>query len=241
MKAGRTTSCVKQPSGLPTGWVGNLFKICCYKKDAIIFYVCYHINAGYHMGKKILLLITLTVGFVFSSFAQSTGFGNFNLGIYGALPLSNMRAIFNEGIGGSLKYEYHLKKYLNFSLESGYETFTLKTTFQDPFNPSTYSYVPIKIGAKYYPLTNLLKSKSNSLYAEFQAGVVMYAQHGGGHTFDYSPGIGYSFKSGFEIGLRYEEWKQNPEVHLKDDFGQTGPFKDPSNFSQLALRIAERF
>ena len=183
--------------------------------------------------KKIILLLAISLGFAFSSSAQNTGFGNFNLGLYGAIPLNNMKNIFNDGIGGSLKYEYHFKSYLNFTMESGYETFGVKGPLQNAYVPSTYSYVPVKWGVKYYPI--------GGLYAEVQAGVVYYTQHGGGSAFDFSPGIGYSFKPGFEIGIRYEEWNQDPEKHIDGDYGQTGPFKVSSNFAQMALRIAERF
>ncbi len=194
--------------------------------------------------KKLILLLAFSTGFIFSAFAQSSGFGNFNLGLYGAEPLKNMRQIFNEGIGGSLKYEYrlgnsnfaknvHFLNNLYINLESGYEAFSLKTKLQDPFNPSTYSYVPIKAGVKYYPYMGL--------YAEGQFGKVLYTQHGGGNSNYYSGGFGYSFNSGFEIGVRYEQWKQTPENHIKDDYGQTGPFAKTSNFSQVAIRLAERF
>ncbi|MDF2430700.1 MAG: hypothetical protein JWP44_331 [Mucilaginibacter sp.] len=190
------------------------------------------------MGKRILLLLALLAGFTLSGFAQSSTIGNFNLGVYGALPLNNMKQIFDAGVGGSLKYEYHLRKFyfiksLDLTLESGYETFAAKVPLQSVEVKSTYGYVPVKIGAKYYILSGL--------YAEMQAGITYYTMHGGGHAFDYSPGIGYSFNSGFEVGLRYEEWKQNPENHIPGQFGQSGPFTTPSNFSQLALRLAERF
>ncbi len=186
--------------------------------------------------KKLILLVVLSIAFVFSSSAQSQNISRFNIGFNGALALNNMNAIFDGGIGGSVKYEFHYKKIkprLYFTAESGYETFFVKQKLQMAYVPSTTSYIPIKGGLKYFIVSRL--------YAEFQAGTVLYTQHGGGSAFDYSPGIGFSFKSGFEIGVRYEEWYQTPEKHLKDDYGITGSFKDPGNFGQLALRIAERF
>jgi hypothetical protein len=191
-----------------------------------------------NMGKRIFLILALSAGFVLSGFAQSSSIGNFNLGVYGALPFKSMNQIFDAGVGGSLKYEYHLKKFhfikrLDLTLEGGYETFASKVSLQSVEVKSTYSYVPVKVGARFYILSGL--------YAEMQAGVAYYTMHGGGSASDYSPGIGYSFNSGFEIGVRYEEWKQYPENHIPGQFGQSGPFIKPSNFSQLALRFAERF
>jgi hypothetical protein len=181
--------------------------------------------------RKIIFLLTLSLGFTFSSFAQSTKTGDFNVGIYGALPLYNMRSIFNEGFGASIKYEYYWQKNLNFTLEGGYEAFGVKTKLQNPVDPSTIGYVPLKLGIKAY--------LSKGFYAEGQLGAVFYCQHGGGDAFDSSCGIGYSFKKGFEMGLRYEQWNQTPQNNI--GYVKAGPFIETSNFGQVALRLAEWF
>ena len=194
--------------------------------------------------KKFLLVLIILGTAVTSSFAQLTGPGNFNLGLYGALPLTNMRPIFNAGVGGSLEYEYKVgslpfKKKPDFlnnlyiTLESGYEIFDVVTKLQNAYVPSTYGYVPVNAGLKYYGF--------KGLYAEFQLGGVYYTQHGGHHAFDYSPSIGYSFKRGLEIGFRYQQWVQRPENHITGDYGQSGPFAKTSDFKQFQLRLAERF
>jgi len=183
--------------------------------------------------KKIIFLLALSLGITFNSFAQTSKFGNFNLGIYGAQPLNNMNALLNVGIGGSLKYEYHFQKDLNFTLEAGYESFGVKTKLQNAYVLSTIAYVPVKVGVKYFLV--------NGFYAEGQLGQAVYCQHGGGGAFDSAGGIGYSFKKGFEIGIKYESWRQEPEKHIEGDYGISGPFKDPANFAQFALRLAERF
>jgi hypothetical protein len=195
--------------------------------------------------KKLILLLSFSLCFAFSSFAQSAGFGKFNLGLDAALPLYNMRQIFGPGIGGSLKYEYNLSNniqslntpfFLNklyLTLGGGYESFPVKTVLQNAYVPSTYSYVPVKIGLKYYAL--------KGLYAEGQYGDVYYAQHGGGKSNDFSYGIGYSFKGGFEFGARFEKWMQTPQNHITGDYGVTGPFAKTADFDQFAIRLAERF
>jgi hypothetical protein len=185
------------------------------------------------MGKALLLVLALSAGIVFGGFAQSTNVSKFNLGLDGALPDGYMTKIFTAGIGGSLKYEYYFKNNIYFTLSGGYEAFSVKSKVQNANIPSTYSYIPVKAGVKYYA--------DKGFYLEGQIGEVAYAMHGGGHTFDYSPGLGYSFNSGFEIGLRYEGWQQKPQNHVVGQFGQTGPFKDIEGFGQVALRLAERF
>lgn len=196
--------------------------------------------------KKVILLFTFSTVFVLKGFSQSdAGFGKFNLGAYGATALWNMRSIFDAGVGGSLKYEYNLSYHINFlkksyvanrifiTLESGFEAFAVKEKLQNANVPSTYTYIPVKIGLKYYALAGL--------YAEAQYGTCNYGDHGGGHAPDYSGGIGYSFKPGFEFGVRYEKWTQFPQNHVYSQYGQTGPFASTSNFSQLAVRLSERF
>jgi hypothetical protein len=181
--------------------------------------------------RKIIFLLTLSLGFTFSSFAQSTKIGDFNVGIYGALPLYNMRSIFDQAIGASLKYEYYWQKDLNFTFEGGYESFVVRTNLQNPLVASTIGYVPLKFGLKAY--------MTKGFYAEGQLGVVVYGQHGGGDAFDSSCGIGYSFKKGFEIGLRYEQWNQTPQNNV--GYVKAGPFVETSNFGQVGLRLAEWF
>jgi hypothetical protein len=200
--------------------------------------------------RKFILFITISVSFVFSSFAQSPGFGRFNAGLDGGVPLYNMRAIFhNPGIGGSLKYEYklnnrdflktHFLNHMNFlnrlyiNISGGYETFSVKLPLQNPYVPSTYSYVPIKAGLKYYVIAGF--------FAEEQFGEVIYIQHGGGDSNTHAPGIGYTFHSGFEIRVGYEYWRQAPENHIPGDYGQSGPFATTANFRQFGLRLSERF
>jgi len=186
--------------------------------------------------KKAVLLTVLLAGCVFSSFAQSQNISKFNIGFDGAKALNGMNSIFGAGIGGSVKYEFHPKtisKPLYVTLEAGYESFFVKSPLQNAYVPSTTNYVPIKVGLKYYVL--------NGLYGEVQVGTSIYTQHYGGSAFDFSPGIGYSFPSGFEVGLRYEEWYQTPESHIRDDYGTSGSFKNAGTFAQLALRVAERF
>ncbi|HEY5328152.1 MAG TPA: hypothetical protein VIJ27_14210 [Mucilaginibacter sp.] len=195
--------------------------------------------------KKLILLFSFSLFFSFGCLAQSAGVGKFNLGLDAALPLYNMRSIFGPGIGGSLKYEYNLSNKFHFlnkpyflnklyvTLGSGYESFPVKTVLQNAYVPSTYSYIPVKFGLKYYAL--------NGLYAEGQDGTVFYTQHGGGSSNDFSFGAGYSFKGGFEFGARFERWRQTPQNHETGDYGQTGPFTNVSNFRQIAIRLAERF
>jgi len=183
--------------------------------------------------KKFLLALLILGGSVLCSHAQTVSAGEFNLGLDVAMPLYRMNTIFNEAVGGSFKFEYRQEKDLYFTISGGYEAFSTKQIFESVSVKSTYSYVPIKAGVKYYFI--------DGFYGEGQFGAAFYTQHRGGVGFDYSPGIGYSFKQGFEIGIRYESWVQAPESNPTNVPGQYGPFSRTDNFDQFALRIAERF
>jgi hypothetical protein len=76
-------------------------------------------------------------------------------------------------------------------------------------------FIPVKAVVKYY--------FNEGFFGEGQVGAVFSTENGGGNAFVYAPGIGYSFKGGFETGFRYEGWS-------KDDIVR-----------QLALRVAYRF
>ena len=237
--------CGKRPYGWDTGFKNSS------PPKVLKYFLCLLARTFNALNvKKSILILIISVGFITGSFAQSPGFGHFNLGIDGAVPLYNMRAIFNNpGIGGSLKYEYgfnnraFLKEkalnHFNFlnrlyvNISAGYESFSVKTPLQNAYVPSTYSYVPIKLGIKYYAY--------KGLYAEEQAGEVIYTQHGGGNNNENAHGIGYTFHAGFEIGVRYEYWRQVPENHITGDYGQSGPFATITSFRQFAIRLAERF
>src|SRR6266581_2494413 len=73
--------------------------------------------------------------------------------------------------------------------------------------------IGLEAGLKYYI--------QDGFFAEGQLGVVFSTESGGGSAFAYSPGVGYSFASGFEAGLRYEGWP-----------------KDGATTSQIGLRLA---
>jgi hypothetical protein len=186
--------------------------------------------------KKFLLALLIFGGSVSGCFAQLVNAGEFNVGLDAALPLYQMKTIFNGAVGGSLKFEFKQDKNFYITVSGGYEAFLTKEKVNSVIVQSTYSYVPIKAGLKYYFI--------EGLYGEAQAGFALYTQHGGDLGFDYSPGIGYSFKQGFEIGIRYETWVQQPEANPyppQQYSGPYGPFAKTTNLGQVALRIAERF
>jgi hypothetical protein len=163
--------------------------------------------------KKILLALALIAGTAFTTFAQtkSGDAGKFSIGFEAGLPTGDAHHVFNSVLGGSLKYELPIAPSTYFTISAGYNSFHAK----DFLGGGNYGAIPVKVGVKYYI--------QNGFFAEGQLGAAFITESGGGTAFAYSPGIGYTFAEGFEVGIRYEGWSKDGTL------GQAG------------LRVAYRF
>ncbi|WP_428330198.1 outer membrane beta-barrel protein [Mucilaginibacter sp.] len=167
--------------------------------------------------KKFLLALAVLGATAISSFAQTTsGTGKFSIGVDAALPLGTASDVYSSGFGISLKYEVPIAINTDVTFSGGYEAFIVKSDVKNAFGTkSSYGFVPIKAGLKYY--------FNQGFFGEAQLGAAFSTESGGGTAFAYSPGIGYTFTSGFEAGVRYEGWSKD------------------GTFDQVALRLAYRF
>jgi hypothetical protein len=165
--------------------------------------------------KRILLTLVVLGGVVFSSFAQSKsdGGGKFSIGVEAGLPVGDYSNVYSFGIGGSLKYAQPIATDVAFTISAGYTSFMGKTV--GGFKYGSAGFVPVKAGIKY----NFVPS----FYGEAQVGAAFGTQSGGGTAFAYSPGIGYNFGGGVDLGVRYEGWSHN------------------GTFNQIAARLAYSF
>lgn len=172
--------------------------------------------------KKQLFTLLLVSGIAISSFAytktdslSSVRKGTkISIGAEAGVPVGDASTGWNFVLGGSAKLEVPTSPSTYLTLSAGYNAFFLKDMFKGIGIPSTSGFVPIKAGLKCY---------TDNFFFEAQAGIVFSTESGGGHAFAWSPGIGYSFNSGFEAGARYEGWTNG---------GTTG---------QISLRLAYRF
>jgi len=175
--------------------------------------------------KKLLFTLALAGGVTLSCIAQSAnttsaaptsnGGGKFSIGAEAGLPIGDVADGYSAVLGGSVKYEVPTTEHALFTISAGYNAFLLKSEFKGIGIPSSFGFVPIKAGLKYY--------SDGDFFLEGQLGIVFSTESGGGHAFIYSPGIGYSFKGGFEAGVRYEGWVNDGTI------------------SQVGLRLAYRF
>jgi hypothetical protein len=163
--------------------------------------------------KKLLLMLTVLCGLSVGTFAQSS---KTSLGFEAGIPVGDTKDVFDAVIGGSLKFDLPVATGAYFTLSAGYNSFLSNDITKARTGKSSFGFVPLKVGVKYYFVPGF--------FGEGQVGAAVSTQSGGGTAFAYAPGIGYSFPSGFEAGVRYEGWT-----------------KDGTTTSQANLRLAFNF
>ena len=84
-------------------------------------------------------------------------------------------------------------------LSAGYHVFAAI------FNSGSPGYFPLKAGVKYY--------EYKGLFFSGEAGVILNSR-GEPDLFVWSPGVGYTFKDGFELSERFEGWPNSTVQNL---------------------------
>lgn len=161
--------------------------------------------------KKFLLAVVLLSGAAFGSFAQSKDSGKFSIGLEAGLPVGSQSDFYSFAIGGSLKYDQPIATGTFVTFSAGYTSLKAK----DVIGGGSIGFAPVKVGVKYF--------LAESFYGEAQVGAAFGTKSGTGTSFAYSPGIGYAFGGGVDLGLRYEAWSKN------------------GTFGQFAARLAFSF
>jgi len=163
--------------------------------------------------KKFLLALVLLSGAAFSSFAQtSSESGKFSIGLEAGLPVGDIKDAGGKlFIGGSLKYDQPIATGTFVTFSAGYTSLS----FKDTYGGGSLGFAPVKVGVKYF--------LAESFYGEAQVGAAFGTKSGTGTSFAYSPGIGYAFGGGVDLGVRYEAWSKNGTI------------------SQVAARLAYSF
>ncbi|MFD0764075.1 outer membrane beta-barrel protein [Mucilaginibacter lutimaris] len=170
--------------------------------------------------KKVLFLLTVLCGISISSFAQSSSeSGKFSIGVEAGLPVGKVKDYSNFAIGGSLKYDHPIATGTFVTLSAGYNKF-LSNDDAKTIDYKLYA-IPVKVGLRYFLAENF--------YGEAQLGAAFVNESVGGisgntTTFAYSPGVGYNFGGGVDLGVRYEGWS-----------------KSGTTVSQVAARLAYSF
>ena len=152
--------------------------------------------------KKVLLVLTVLCGLSISAFAQSEG-GKWSIGLEGGFPTGDAKQAYNAVVGASIKYDHNIATNTFLTGSVGYNAFLVKSQYKS-IAGSTDGAIPVKAGLKYY--------FGSGFYGEGQLGAAFSTESGGGTAFVYSPGIGYDFGSGVDLGVRYEAWSKDGTI-----------------------------
>jgi len=155
--------------------------------------------------KKVFLLTAIAGIFAFSSVKAQKDVAmtgpKLGIGAEFAFPMGDFGDVMDLGYGGSLLYQHPVAANLNLTGSAGYLSFKAK----DEFGGSSFGYVPVKVGARYFVAENF--------FVGGELGASFSTESGGKTAFAYAPGIGIEFpvadKSAIELGARYEGWSAN--------------------------------
>lgn len=159
--------------------------------------------------KKLLLSFALVAGLGLAANAQTEGaVRKLSIGAEFGFPTGD----FSENqmiVGGSLQYEHPVAKSLNITGSAGYlsnmltgDAKKLAKAFDEP---TSYGFIPLKAGGKYY--------FGGNFYGAAELGAAISTESGRGTAFAYAPSLGASFsladKSSLDFGVRYETWSKD--------------------------------
>lgn len=153
-----------------------------------------------------------------SASAQNIGIGA-NVGI----PTSKH---YNFAAGIDVRAQFNVTKQLSVPVASGYTRFFAKDA---PYilggDVPDYAYIPLKTGLKYF-----LDPSGSGAYAMGEVGAAFGVSKDSKTTFMYAPTIGYSWSSGLDLGLKYENAGKGDALRYLGN-----------NTGQIAIRIAYGF
>ncbi|MBK0378772.1 outer membrane beta-barrel protein [Mucilaginibacter segetis] len=144
------------------------------------------------------------------------------IGLEAGVPTGNLHDFSNFSLGGTARLQYDIKSNVSLMLTSGYYNFFSKnasTSFGGvtyTADPKDQGMVPVKAGVKIF--------YAPSWYISAEAGAGFETQYAKDTKLILSPGIGYASDSGWDVGVRYENFS-----------GQD------NNYGLVGLRVAYAF
>lgn len=147
--------------------------------------------------KKILFL-AFVLAVSFAAFAQKNTAGKFNFGggVRFGLPVGNFHLSHSVGIGAELQAEYKFHPSASFTGTTGFTNFIGKSETYGgyKYKYDGVGYIPILVGARYYPAQNVFMG------ARLGYGILTGAGSGG--AFNFEPQVGYNADK-FQLALGY--------------------------------------
>lgn len=147
--------------------------------------------------KKIFFIAALFVGAVAANAQTSAGKSvQFSGGVRFALPVGDFNLSHSVGIGAELQAEYQLSPNASLTGTTGFTNFIGKSeTFGGyKYKMDAVGYIPILVGARYYP--------SGNVFIGGKAGYGILTGAGSGGAFNFEPQVGYNGKK-FQLAAGY--------------------------------------
>lgn len=138
----------------------------------------------------------------------------FGFGISGGI--TEKGSPFKNGFGADARFQFDLSNYVSLTATGGYTKLTKEK------NGNDYDFIPAKGGVKVFPI--------KGVYGLGEIGAGFGIKKDSKTSLLWSGGLGYEWKSGWDLGVRYEAYSQ-------DSFSSTYV---PYN-GQFALRLAYGF
>jgi hypothetical protein len=170
------------------------------------------------LSTKLMATTVAAVGLFFSTNVNAQDSRKFGIGVSLGVPTTDL---YSFALGADARMQFDLTKRLSVPVALGYNHYIAK---DDVSNLPDYGYIPVKTGLKYF-----FDPNGSGLYAMGEVGAAFGVTSDAKTTFLYAPTVGYSFSSGLDLGVRYENTGRGVDRIGAPEMGQ------------VALRIAYGF
>ena len=131
-----------------------------------------------------------------SSNAQTKDNGmGFKIGVGASIGTFQKPSQMDYGYGGDLKLQWDLTSRVAVTASGGYTKLNAKTGFTD------VSFIPVLGGVRVFPI--------GRMYLAPQIGAGFAIKDGSKTNLIYAGGVGYEWKNGLDLGVRYEGYTNN--------------------------------
>jgi hypothetical protein len=170
------------------------------------------------LSTKLMASAVAAVALFFSTNVNAQESRKFGVGLTVGVPTTDLYSL---SLGADARMQFDVTKRLSIPVAAGYNHYIAKDNVLDL---PDYGYIPVKTGLKYF-----FDPSGSGLYAMGEVGAAFGVTNDAKTTFLYAPTVGYSFSSGLDLGVRYENTGKGVDRIGAPEMGQ------------VALRIAYGF
>jgi hypothetical protein len=170
------------------------------------------------LSTKLMASAVAAVALFFSTNVNAQESRKFGVGLTVGVPTTDLYSL---SLGADARMQFDVTKRLSIPVAAGYNHYIAKDNVLDL---PDYGYIPVKTGLKYF-----FDPSGSGLYAMGEVGAAFGVTSDAKTTFLYAPTVGYSFSSGLDLGVRYENTGKGVDRPGAPEMGQ------------VALRIAYGF